>query len=129
VNRKIPPRDPRSAFRRKVIAARRVGEGSKCACGENRPEALIPGSDPMICAKCDRKSKGHTKMDNHHIAGDANNPGTIAVSVNDHRADLSTAQQNWPTRTLQNQDHSPLLSGAAHIRGFTEQPFAWIAAT
>jgi hypothetical protein len=121
VNRKIPPENPRSVHRRKVIAARRVGEGRKCSsCGEVRPEALIPKSDPMTCAECQRRSKGQKTTDDHHIAGAANNPGTIAVAVNDHRANLSTAQQDWPSKTLQNPDHSPLLSAAAHIRGFAD---------
>jgi hypothetical protein len=116
-----PARDPRSAHRRRAIATRRIGEGNKCACGEDRPEALIAGSDPMICAKCDRERKGQKQMDDHHIAGEANNSAaTIRIPVNDHRADLNTAQQDWPKKTLQNSDHSPLLSAAAHIRGFAD---------
>ena len=45
---------------------------------------------------------------------------TISVLVNDHRAELSTAQQGWPRKDLENPDRSPLLSGAAHIRGFAD---------
>lgn len=121
LGRKLPPRDPRSAYRREAIAARRIGEGNKCACGEDQPEALIAGSDPMTCAKCSRRRKGWKQTDDHHIAGKANNPtATIGIPVNDHRADLSTAQQDWPKRTLQNPDHSPVLSAAAHIRGFAD---------
>jgi hypothetical protein len=59
---------------------------------------------------------------------------TIAVPVNDHRAELSEAQHDWPKRTLENPDRSFLLSGAAHIRGFVdilvylaEQLLLWIA--
>jgi hypothetical protein len=118
---KLPPRDPRATHRRESVATRRIGEGKRCACGEERPAALIPGGYPVICAKCDRKSKGMKQTDNHHMAGEANNPtATIAVPVTDHRAELSTAQQDWPKKTLQNPDHSPLLSGAAHIRGFAD---------
>lgn len=116
----LHPRDPRSAYRRQAISARRIGEGNKCACGEDRPEALIGGSDPLICAACDRRKKGRRKTDDHHIAGRANNPMTISIPVNDHRAELSTAQYDWPRRTLQNPDRSPILSAAAHIRGFTD---------
>jgi len=116
----LPPRDPRSAYRRKAIAARRIGESNKCACGEARPEALISGSDPLICAKCDRRKMGRRKTDNHHIAGEANDPTTINVPVNDHRAVLSVAQQDWPPKTLQNPDRSPLLAAAARIRGFVD---------
>lgn len=120
LGRKLQPRDPRSAYRREAIAARRIGEGNKCACGEDRPQALIGDSDPLICAACDRRKKGRRKTDEHHIAGRANNPMTISVPVNDHRAELSTAQYGWPAKTLQNAERSPLLSGAAHIRGLAD---------
>jgi hypothetical protein len=114
----LPPRDPRLAYRRKTIAARRIGEGKQCACGEDRPEALISGSEPLICAACDRIKKGRRKTDDHHIAGEANDATMIRVSVNDHWADLSVAQRDWPPKTLQNPDKSPLLAAAASIRGF-----------
>jgi hypothetical protein len=63
---------------------------------------------------------GRRKTDDHHIAGQANNPMTISVPVNDHRAELSVAQQGWPPKTLRNPDHSPLLAAAARIRGFVD---------
>src|SRR5271156_183137 len=102
------------------MAARRIGEGQKCKCGESRTRALIPGSDPMTCAKCDRKSRGKSSRDNHHIAGQANSDATISLPVNDHRAELSEAQCEWPKKTLENPGRSPLLSGAAHLRGFAD---------
>jgi hypothetical protein len=118
---KIPPQDPRATLRREVIAARRVGEGSRCACGEDRPLALIPGRDPMICAKCDREQKGKTPLDDHHLFGRANSRITISGPVGDHRAELSKSQiDSWPRKTLQNPDGSPLLSAAAHVRGFID---------
>jgi len=76
---------------RKSIAARRVGIGSKCECGENRPLALIAGSKPMICAACKRRAQGRTTYDHHHPAGDANHRLTVPIPVNDHRAVLSEA--------------------------------------
>jgi hypothetical protein len=118
--RKLPPRKPRAAFRRNAIAKRRVGEDSQCRCGETRPQALIPLSDPTICAACQRESSGKKEPDDHHIAGKANNPMTISVPVNDHRADLSNAQNEWPRKTLENPERSPLRSAAAHIRGFVD---------
>ena len=30
-----------------------------CACGENRPFALIACSQPKICVECMRRKKGH----------------------------------------------------------------------
>src|SRR5947209_19437823 len=102
-----PPHiDPIKAYRRRQTAARRVGNNDRCDCGENRPEALIRNSG--VCAACKRKSKGHVLTDNHHVAGCANSPVTVAVPVNDHRAILSTAQYDWPKDTLENPHRDPL---------------------
>lgn len=115
--RKLPELDPSGNHRRKVIAARRLGVNAHCSCGEARPEALIAGSNPMTCAACQRAAKGRTTTDQHHVAGVANNPATIPVPVNDHRAALSVAQSEWPRPTLTNPEGSPLLAGAACLRG------------
>jgi len=131
---KFPKLDPSGAHRRKVIAARRVGIGARCACGEDRAEALVAGSNPTTCAACQRAEKGHTTIDQHHFAGKANNPATIPVPVNEHRAVLSVAQSEWPKSTLTNTEGSPLLAGAACLRGcidtilylFEEGPL-WLA--
>jgi hypothetical protein len=118
--KRLAPRNIKAKYRREAIAARRVGDGQKCKCGEKRTRALIPGSDPMICAKCDRKAKKKTPFDDHHLAGNANSSATLPIPVNDHRAELSEAQHDWPKKTLENPGGSPLLSGAAHIRGFAD---------
>jgi hypothetical protein len=133
--KKPPLRDPGAALQRKAIAARRVGVGTRCACGETRPLALIPGSKPMICAECQRKKKGNKTMDDHHPFGKANDlTTTVPIPVNDHRAELNEAQNDWPTKTLQNPDGSPFLAGAARIRGFIdtvlyliERGLLWVA--
>jgi len=117
---RIPPSDPRAAYRRKVKAERRVGINAKCACGEARPQALIPGTDPIICAQCQRRLLKRDERDDHHNFGESNSPLTMSVPVNDHRGDLSVAQQNWPPETLRNSENSPLLAGAAFIRGFVD---------
>jgi hypothetical protein len=117
---KLPQRDPGPASVRKANRKRCVGIGAQCACGETRPEALIANSNPTICAACDRKNKGKTIVDEHHPFGKANNPTTISVWVNDHRADLSPPQYGWPKRTLENPEGSPVLAGAAGIRGFVD---------
>ncbi len=99
---KLPPRNPSQTHRRKVVAARRVGVNTYCtSCGERRSEALIRGSNPIICAACQRSATEHRGVDKHHFAGKANNPATIPVPVNDHRAHLSVAQSDWPTATLE----------------------------
>ena len=132
--RKLPPRDPSAAYRRKTVANRRVGIGTRCACSEDRPEALIAGSKPIVCAACKRIKFGQTTTDYHHFAGQANNPTTIPVPVNDHRACLSTAQKDWPEATRNNPLGSPLLAAAACLRGFVdtvlylmEKGLIWIA--
>jgi hypothetical protein len=127
-------RHPGGAYCRKVVAARRVGVGARCSCGEDRPEALIAGNSPTMCAACQRAAKGGPTIDQHHFAGRANNPATIPVPVNDHRAILSVAQAEWPKSTLTNPEGSPLLAGAACLRGcidtihyLIEKGLLWLA--
>ena len=57
-------------------------------------------------------------MDNHHVAGRVNNPVTIPIHVNDHRAVLSVDQYDWPLLTRKNPNGCPLLAAAGCIRGF-----------
>src|SRR5712692_10828992 len=113
--KKPPLRSPSDTHRRQAIAERRIG-ARQCGCGEARPQALIAGSRPLVCAACQRANNGQSTEDDHHIAGAANDETTISVPVNDHRADLTIAQSDWPKATLQNSEGSPLLAGAACIR-------------
>jgi len=86
-----------------------------------------------MCHACRRGSQGKTTTDLHHIAGKANNPVTVPVPVNDHRAVLSEAQRDWPKQTLENPDRSPFRAGAACYRGFIDwvvyalETLLWIA--
>ena len=59
-------------------------------------------------------------MDDHHPAGRANSPLTVPIPVNDHRAELSVAQLDWPTETLENPDGLDSLRVAAGIRGYLD---------
>ena len=59
-------------------------------------------------------------MDDHHFAGERNSAVTIPVPANDHRAELSNAQYDWPKKTRENPDGSPFLAAAACIRGFVD---------
>jgi hypothetical protein len=113
-------RDPIATFQRESSAARRVGENQKCKCGESRPLALVSGSNPIICASCQREELGQSPFDEHHPAGQANHPATVSVWVNDHRAALSASQYDWPEETWKNPTGSPILAGAACIRGYYE---------
>jgi len=118
--KKNAPRDPIASFEREARAARRVGEGSKCKCGEDKPLALIPGSNPIICAACQREKEEKSPFDNHHPAGEANDQTTTPIPVNDHRAVLSPKQYEWPQETWENPSGSPVLAGAACMRGYCE---------
>lgn len=121
MTRRLPLRDPIGYELRRSRAQRRVGFGAVCSwCGEDRPEALIPGSEPMVCAECKREALGQPTMDLHHVSGQANDSLTIPVPVNDHRAELSTAMMDWQKGTRENRDGSPFLAIAARIRGFCD---------
>ena len=123
MKRKTPSRDPEAAHVRRTVEKRRIGR-KRCGCGETRPEALIVGSKPMICAACQRKREGKSTEDQHHPAGIANGPlTTIPVPVNDHRAELSTAQQDWPKETRENLRGSPLLAISGCVRGLMDTFF------
>ena len=117
---KLPSRDPSAVYVRKAIAARRIGVGARCQCGEVRPEALIRKNKKVICMECNRKKKGMKTQDNHHFAGESNSPVTVSLPTNDHVAELNTAQQDWPKETRENPDGSPLLAAAGCIRGFVD---------
>jgi len=120
MTKNVPPDDPTYAYARNAKAARRIGIGAQCTCGESRPEALIRDSKPIICHACEREKRRHSTSDNHHVAGKANSPETLPTPVNDHRAVLSVAQYGWPRQTLENPDGCPLLAAAACIRGFND---------
>ena len=120
MGRRLPIRDEIAAYQREAVAERRVGEGAQCACGESRAAALISGSDPVRCIECNRKLLGQTTLDDHHPAGKANSPITMPAPANDHAAELTVAQYDWPKETLENPDGSPLLRAAASIRGFVD---------
>jgi len=113
------PEDPIRNYQRKSVAARRMA-GQPCKCGESRPEALIAGSTPRSCSACARKRGGQSAFDAHHPAGKANNSTTVSIPVNDHRAILSDAQYDWPKETWENPRGSPLLAGAASVRGYCD---------
>jgi len=66
-------------------------------------------------------------------AGRANHPATVSIPVNDHQT-LTDSQYDWPTKTYENPEGSPLLAGAACIRGYydtnsylNEQLLLWVA--
>jgi hypothetical protein len=133
MSNKIAQRDPEAACVRKATATRRAGLNAQCACGEKRPEALSSKSGRKICDECRRNEEGKTIVDSHHVFAKANSAVTIPTPVNDHRAELSVAQYDWPKTTLENKDGSPLLAAAGVVRGFIdyiryliEKGLAWV---
>jgi hypothetical protein len=135
MDERIPSRQkPIEHYIRRESAGRRLGADAQCACGETRAQALVRGSKPVTCKRCRRTSQGRTTVDLHHFAGCANDPTTIPVSVNDHVADLTERQQEWPTETLENPTGDPLRRAAACVRGFRDTLYSlmdravfWIA--
>jgi hypothetical protein len=134
MSRSTPKRDPIAAATREAVAQRRVGFDARCECGEDRAVALIRKEEDICCAACARRKQGKRTMDKHHVAGKANSPVTISIPVNDHRAQLNEDQYDWPKKTLENPDRSPLLAAAGCIRGFIntfvylcEKVLLWIA--
>src|SRR5437762_2616108 len=117
---KLRQNDPIASHARKAISTRRIGVGKRCVCGESRPEALIAGTDPIVCARCQRKAIGQSTTDQHHPAGAANDATTIPIDVNDHRADLSVSQRDWERPLVDNPDGCPVIAAASHIRGAVE---------
>jgi hypothetical protein len=131
---KITRRDPEAASIRKATSARRAGVGAKCACGENRPGALIRNSRPKTCHECRRKAEKKSTFDRHHPFGESNSPITVNIRTNDHTSELNEAQRDWPKQVLENPDGSPLLAAAGHVLGFIdtvvyfiEKGLRWVA--
>jgi hypothetical protein len=117
--RKRTQRDPAAAFVRESIASRRIA-GRKCECAEARPFALTSKGTHVTCYECLSKKKGKSTVEDHHVAGEANDCTTIPVPGNDHRAELSQAQYDWPKQTRENPNGCPLLASAGCIRGFAD---------
>ena len=111
------PKDPLRAATRRARARRLVGNNARCACGEDRPEALVRGKKPIRCAACQRKCEGRTTTDEHHVASQNNHPLTVPVPVNEHRAVLSVMQMDWNRTMRENPNGCPIMAGAAMLRG------------
>jgi len=45
---------------------------------------------------------------------------TIRVDTNDHYAELTTAQEDWPQQTRDNRQRSPLRRIAASVRSYVD---------
>jgi hypothetical protein len=88
-------------------------------CEEHDPFALSGVHPDLVCDEHLADELGHSWMQDHHLAGKANDAVTAPVPGNDHRQ-LSARQQLWPRDTLRNPDGSPLLRAAAALRGWLD---------
>jgi hypothetical protein len=129
------PRDPIKAAARRARARRLIGKNARCACGENRPEALIRGTKPIRCGACERKRHGQATTDEHHVASENNHPLTVPVPVNEHRAVLTVMQIDWSRTMRENPNGCPIIAGAAMLRGavdtiiyLTDKGIDWVIA-
>lgn len=121
MNNSLSTTDPIKTHKRKSVSKRRLGENAQCTkCGEKRPEALDARTKPLLCGNCRRKKKQQSVMDEHHNFGRANSPITTSIPTNDHRAQLTVDQLQWPSETLRNPDGCPFRRAAAYIRGFID---------
>jgi nicotinamidase-related amidase len=109
--------DPIKSANRKAKAQRRAGVDAVCTqCGQSDPNALVKRSRPKLCYECYQEKRGKKRTEPHHIGGKNNSRMTVRIRSNDHRR-LSDEQNEWPPRTLQNSDGSPLLALAGALRG------------
>jgi hypothetical protein len=92
---------------------------SVAGCDETDPFALT-GVDPdILCREHLTDTQGRSWTEEHHPAGQYNDPTTVSAPANDHGA-LSEYQALWPRDTLRNPDASPLVRAAAWIRGWLD---------
>lgn len=111
------PKDPLKAATRRARAQRLAGKNARCACGEDRPEALIRRTKPIRCGACQRKRDGKATTDEHHVAGQNNHPLTVTVPTNEHWAVLTVMQSDWSKTMRENPNGCPIMAGAAMLRG------------
>lgn len=78
----------------------------------------LTGVYPRIyCYEHDALRRSRPWLEDHHPAGQNNDPRTVPIPGNEHRL-LSELQYRWPRETLRNPDGSPLLRAAAIVRGW-----------
>lgn len=100
---------------------RQLGDRTpKCVvCGESNPFTLTGIHPNILCYQCLTQQTGKSPIEDHHIAGQHNDPFTVPIPGNDHRI-LNDMQKDWPESTLRNPDGSPLLRAAATLRGWLD---------
>ncbi len=94
---------------RKAQRQRQFGAQALCArCGWDQLDALSRLGNEILCYECLCIEKGKATVERHHILGRANDPQTVGIPANLHRA-LSDGQQDWPETVRRNVNRDPLL--------------------
>ena len=95
---------------------RTLGPNAHCwKCGYTDNTALQWKRGKIWCYECASAQEGRATVEAHHVVGRSNDPSTVGIPGNVHRA-LSDAQEDWPKLTRYNQDGDPLRWMAAFFR-------------
>jgi hypothetical protein len=101
---------------RRSRKARPLGPDARCwQCGYPETSGLGRHNRKIWCYECWAARQEKTTTEQHHLLGKANDPTTVGVPGNLHRA-ISDAQHDWPNETRYNRDRDPLLWLAALFR-------------
>lgn len=89
-------------------------------CPETDPLALTGVHPEILCYEHYALRNDRPWLEEHHLAGRANDEITVAIPGNDHRSISERQSGSWSRETLRNPDGSPLLKAAAAIRGWMD---------
>ena len=84
-------------------------------CLEREPAALVGVYPRILCYEHAQLLAGKSTREDQHPMGEANDDMTVSMPGNEHRI-WDDAKRDWPLRTLQNPDESPLLKASAAVR-------------
>jgi hypothetical protein len=88
-------------------------------CDETCPFMLTGVYPDIRCYEHELLRLGRPWLEDHHPAGQNNDPRTVPMPGNEHRL-FSELQYRWPRDTLRNPDGSPLLQAAAPVRAWED---------
>jgi hypothetical protein len=118
------PRDWEAIEDRREERRRSLGQRlphcSVPGCRETDPLALTGIHPEILCYEHDAVRNGRDWLEDHHLAGRANDPATVRIPGNDHRAISERQNVTWRRETLRNPEGSPLIKAAAEIRGWLD---------
>ncbi len=121
-------REERTEARLRALGVREP-RCSQPGCEERDPFALTGSHPNLLCREHAALAHGRPWLEDHHLAGRANDPTTAAIPGNDHALLSEMQQQEWPRETLRNPEGSPLLRAAACLRGWMDVLWLMLART